>query len=415
VEALAKPVAELSAAQRGRYARQILLEGFGSLAQRRLLGARVLVVGAGGLGSPVLLYLAGAGVGSIGIIDDDAVDPSNLHRQVIHTLDAVCLPKVTSAAAQLRALNPDVQVIEYPQRLSESNAREVIAEYDLVIDGTDNFLTRYVVDAACSDLSIPEVWGSILRYAGQVSVFWTGERAYAHGVAAPGVCLRDLFPAPPPPGAVPACGEAGVLGSLCGQVGAIMASEAIKMLTGTGEPLLGKVLVIDSLKGRTDMVDVHGAEDRPEPLRGEALSAACASPMPGGAATPRQAGIPGGAAAQGANSATSAAVTVEQLAELLAARQAGTTDFTLVDVREENERAINAIPGSAYLPLGRILADPQAARAELGGGPLYLYCLGGARSQKAVDALKAAGADAINVEGGIRAWWTRIDPDMPQY
>lgn len=271
-----EPESVLDNRQRTRYSRQILLHGEDG--QARLAAARVLVVGAGGLGSPALMYLAAAGVGTIGIIDDDVVDLSNLHRQVIHDSTAIGTPKAVSAAAKIEALNPDVDVIVYPERLTEENAAQLMFGYDVVLDGSDNFFTRYAVDAACSELSIPEVWGSILRYSAQISVFWTGGRARQFGVKEPGVCLRDLFPSPPPAGATSSCGEAGVIGSLCGQVGSIMAGEAVKLITGVGKPLLGTVLALDALNNRYETISLVGRPDRPAPLKGERLMNACGVP-----------------------------------------------------------------------------------------------------------------------------------------
>ena len=271
-----EPESVLDNRQRTRYSRQILLHGEDG--QARLAAARVLVVGAGGLGSPALMYLAAAGVGTIGIIDDDVVDLSNLHRQVIHDSTAIGTPKAVSAAAKIEALNPDVDVIVYPERLTEENAAQLMFGYDMVLDGSDNFFTRYTVDAACSELSIPEVWGSILRYSAQISVFWTGGRARQFGVKEPGVCLRDLFPSPPPAGATSSCGEAGVIGSLCGQVGSIMAGEAVKLITGVGKPLLGTVLALDALNNRYETISLVGRPDRPAPLKGERLMNACGVP-----------------------------------------------------------------------------------------------------------------------------------------
>ena len=271
-----EPESVLDNRQRTRYSRQILLHGEDG--QARLAAARVLVVGAGGLGSPALMYLAAAGVGTIGIIDDDVVDLSNLHRQVIHDSTAIGTPKAVSAAAKIEALNPDVDVIVYPERLTEENAAQLMFGYDVVLDGSDNFFTRYTVDAACSELSIPEVWGSILRYSAQISVFWTGGRARQFGVKEPGVCLRDLFPSPPPAGATSSCGEAGVIGSLCGQVGSIMAGEAVKLITGVGKPLLGTVLALDALNNRYETISLVGRPDRPAPLKGERLMNACGVP-----------------------------------------------------------------------------------------------------------------------------------------
>lgn len=271
-----EPESVLDNRQRTRYSRQILLHGEDG--QARLAAARVLVVGAGGLGSPALMYLAAAGVGTIGIVDDDVVDLSNLHRQVIHDSTAIAMPKAVSAAMKIEALNPDVDVIVYPERLTEENAAQLMFGYDVVLDGSDNFFTRYAVDAACSELSLPEVWGSILRYSAQISVFWTGGRARQFGVKGPGVCLRDLFPSPPPPGATSSCGEAGVIGSLCGQVGSIMAGEAVKLITGVGKPLLGTVLALDALNNRYETISLVGRPDRPEPLKGERLMNACGVP-----------------------------------------------------------------------------------------------------------------------------------------
>ena len=271
-----EPESVLDNRQRTRYSRQILLHGEDG--QARLAAARVLVVGAGGLGSPALMYLAAAGVGTIGIVDDDVVDLSNLHRQVIHDSTAIATPKAVSAAMKIEALNPDVDVIVYPERLTEENAAQLMFGYDVVLDGSDNFFTRYAVDAACSELSIPEVWGSILRYSAQISVFWTGGRARQFGVKEPGVCLRDLFPSPPPAGATSSCGEAGVIGSLCGQVGSIMAGEAVKLITGVGKPLLGTVLALDALNNRYETISLVGTPDRPEPLKGERLMNACGVP-----------------------------------------------------------------------------------------------------------------------------------------
>ena len=271
-----EPESVLDNRQRTRYSRQILLHGEDG--QARLAAARVLVVGAGGLGSPALMYLAAAGVGTIGIVDDDVVDLSNLHRQVIHDSTAIATPKAVSAAAKIEALNPDVDVIVYPERLTEENAAQLMFGYDVVLDGSDNFFTRYAVDAACSELSIPEVWGSILRYSAQISVFWTGGRARQFGVKEPGMCLRDLFPSPPPAGATSSCGEAGVIGSLCGQVGSIMAGEAVKLITGVGKPLLGTVLALDALNNRYETISLVGRPDRPEPLKGERLMNACGVP-----------------------------------------------------------------------------------------------------------------------------------------
>lgn len=382
---------DLTSSQRERYARQLRLPGFGEDSQRRLASGRVLVVGAGGLGSPALLYLAAAGVGTIGIIDDDVVDLTNLHRQVIHTTAEVGVPKTASAAKAIHDLNPEVRVIEHACRITEDNAQEIISDYDLVLDGTDNFLTRYTVDAACSQLSVPEIWGSILRYSAQVSVFWTGPNATAHGVPEPGVCLRDLFPTPPPPGSTPSCGEAGVLGLLCGQVGSVMAGEAIKLLTGTGDPLIGRILVLDATSTTYTTIPLRGSLDRPAPLGGQELTDVCTL-------TPRV-----------------ATIDVAKLHDLLEARTAGDATFNLLDVREDDEWEINRLDGAVHIPLGSVLDDPSAAISQMHYGPVYVYCLGGVRSLKAAEAIADAGTTAISVDGGIRAWWTEIDPTMARY
>lgn len=386
---IVEPSGALDDAQRTRYSRQILLHG--EEGQARVAASRVLVVGAGGLGSPALLYLAAAGVGTIGVIDHDVVDLSNLQRQVIHDSASVGSPKTTSAAAKVKALAPDIDVVEYGERLTEDNAVELLSGYDVVLDGTDNFLTRYLVDAACSELSIPEVWGSILRYCAQISVFWTGGRAESFGVEAPGVCLRDLFPSPPPPGTTPSCGEAGVMGSLCGQVGSIMAGEALKLITGVGDSLIGSVLTLDSLTNRYETIPLVGAANRPAPLKGEQLVSAC------DVSDASQGSVPEA-------NVTEVAVRLARGAKLL-------------DVRDSSERAICAIRPSIHIPLADILADPAAAAEKLpdGDGPVYVYCLGGVRSMKAAKALAAEGVEVVNVTGGLKQWWLYVDQSMPRY
>lgn len=249
MDPLVEPGPPLTAEQAETYARHLLLPQLGELAQRRLLAARVAVVGAGGLGSPSLLYLAAAGVGTLGIIDDDVVDLSNLQRQVLHGRADVGRSKLDSAADRLRALAPDVRIEPHPERLTPANAVEILRGYDLVLDGTDTFETRYAVADACAELGVPLVWASVLGFDAQISVFWPDQEA---APATPG--LRDLFPQPPAPGTVPSCADAGVLGSLTGQVGSVMATEAIKLITGAGEPLLGRLVVIDALRARHDVL-----------------------------------------------------------------------------------------------------------------------------------------------------------------
>ncbi|UNX55191.1 ThiF family adenylyltransferase [Georgenia sp. TF02-10] len=468
------PGPELTAEQVHRYSRHLLLDQLGREGQRRLLAARVLVLGAGGLGSPALLYLAAAGVGHLGIVDDDVVDPSNLQRQVIHTMADVGRPKVDSAAERVAALNPDVAVTRHRLRLDAANAHELLAGYDVVLDGTDNFPTRYLVSDVCAELGIPLVWASILRFDAQVAVFWSRPRAADDGdgdgdgddegdrgrngdrepdAVPAAVTLRDLFPTPPPPGSTPSCGQAGVLGAMCGQVGAVMAAEAVKFITGTGDPLLGRVLVLDVLAARSRELPLRPrAGARPPRTPAElgydptgsppgSVAARCAVPVgpstgagagpaggsgDAGAAEPvgmRTAG-PAAAAAAGAAGTDDAlpAVTASTLARRLTARTAGTDDFVLLDVREPAERTIVAIPGSVTIPLGEVLADPEAAVHRLGldrpaGGPrdLLVHCRSGQRSAQAVRALAGAGAHAVNVTGGVLAWAADVDPTLPTY
>ncbi|MFC4554579.1 molybdopterin-synthase adenylyltransferase MoeB [Georgenia faecalis] len=371
-----------------RYSRHLLLDALGEVGQRRLLAARVLVVGAGGLGSPALLYLAAAGVGRLGIVDDDDVDASNLQRQVIHGAADVGRAKVDSAADRLAALNPDVEVVRHRVRLAAGNAAAIVAGYDLVLDGTDNFATRYLVDDTCAALGVPLVWGSILRFDAQVSVFWSRPS----GGAAP-VTLRDLFPAPPPPGTTPSCAQAGVLGALCGQVGALMATEAVKLLTGTGEPLLGRVAVLDALAARWSEV----------PLR------------PGGRRRERTDEAPAEPAAVPTLSATA-------LAARLAARERGADAVVLLDVREAAERTIAVIPGAVHVPLAAVLADPAGVARELDAAPdngtaadVVVHCRSGERSTLAARALAAAGVPALSLSGGILAWARDVDLSLPIY
>lgn len=388
-----EPGPSLTSAQKERYSRHLLLEHVGEVGQRRLLASRVLVVGAGGLGSPALLYLAGAGVGTIGIVDDDIVDTSNLQRQVVHTTADVGRHKVDSAADRIRALNPDVVVEQHRARLSRENAREVLSGYDIVLDGSDNFATRYLVDSVCAELGTPLVWGAILRFDAQVAVFWSRPPG-----GAPGVTLRDLFPAPPPPGSTPSCGEAGVLGAMCGQVGALMATEAIKMLTGIGEPLLGRVAVLDALAARWSEIPIS---PRPGASRGTSATPQTPTEQPSSAG-----------AAWGRISPTA-------LARRLAARHRGADTLVVLDVREAVEREIVAIPGAEHVPLARLLADPVGAlpRAERDGvaADVVVHCRSGQRSVQAARALAAAGYRVLDLDGGVLGWVRDVDPSLPTY
>lgn len=360
--ALVPPGPPLTLAQTERGSRHLLLAEIGVDGQRRLRSSRVLVVGAGGLGAPVLQYLAAAGVGTIGIVDDDVVDVSNLQRQVIHGSADVGRPKVDSARDSVAALDPDIRVVVHRTRLTSENVDEILRGYDVVVDGTDNFPTRYLVNDACVRLGLPEVWGSVLRFDAQTTVFW--------GRA--GVQLRDLFPSPPGPDEVPSCAEAGVLGALCGQVGSVMATEVVKLITGTGESLLGRVLVIDALRGRWTEIPLAA---RPTPD---------APPE-----EPTMSDVP--------------VVTAPELVKRLAAREAGTDDFLLIDVREPAEHAQASIPGAVLVPLGTLF-DGSALADLPHDREIVVHCQVGARSLTAAQILRNAGFEASNVDGGILAW-----------
>ena len=364
--ALVDPGPPLTPAQLARGSRHVLLAELGVDGQRRLRNARVLVVGAGGLGAPVLQYLAAAGVGTLGIVDDDTVEVSNLQRQVIHRTADVGRAKVDSARDAVGALDPDIRVVVHRTRLTSENVDDILRSYDVVVDGTDNFPTRYLVNDACVRLGLPEVWGSVLRFDAQTTVFW--------GRA--GVQLRDLFPTAPAPDEVPSCAEAGVLGALCGQVGSIMATEVVKLVTGTGEPLLGRVLVVDALRGRWTEVPLVGRPD-PDPTATPSLEALPMSDVP--------------------------VITAAELVRRLADREAGSDDFLLIDVREPAEHAQAAIPGAVLVPLGTVF-DGSALAALPRDREIVVHCEVGGRSLTAARILRDAGFDAANVDGGIRAW-----------
>ena len=373
---LVAPGPALDAQDRVRYARHLLLPHLGELGQRRLRNARVCVVGAGGLGSPVLQYLAAAGVGRIGVVDSDDVELSNLQRQVVHGAGDVGRPKVDSAAEALHRLDPGVQVVTHHVRLTAATV-DLLADYDLVVDGTDTFETRYLVNDACVRLGLPEVWGSVLRFDAQVSVFW-GRPPAGSGVRP--VQLRDLFPAPPPAGDVPSCAEAGVLGSLCGQVGSVMATEAIKLITGIGRPLLGRVLVLDALEQRWTEIPLLGAAGEPTDL-----------PRP---ATHQEPGVP--------------TVSVAALAAAIAA--GGPAAPVVVDVRDDAERRTLVGPPAMGVPLADILAGRDLGRIPA-GRPVVLVCRSAVRSEVAGHALRAAGYDVAHLAGGALAWVAEGGPD----
>ncbi|HSP53267.1 MAG TPA: ThiF family adenylyltransferase [Cryobacterium sp.] len=381
---LVEPIARLSGAESVRTARQRRLPQLNELGQRRLANARVLVLGAGGLGSPALVYLAAAGVGTIGIVDGDDVEPSNLQRQIVHGQADVGRPKVVSAAETIAEIAPEAVVIQHAERLEATNAAAIIGGYDVVIDGTDNFPTRFLVNDTCAALGLPLVWASVLRFDAQLSVFWATPPA---GSGVTGVHLRDLFPTPPQEGEVPNCAEAGVLGALCGQVGSLMATEAIKLIAGIGTPLIGRILVIDALSGRFTEVPLIGtgiAAADPDPAR--TLAAARASEQASAAAP------------------VWPTLTPEDLAARLRDRADGTDPFVVVDVREPDEHAESAIPDAVLLPLGDLLTDAGTATLPR-DVPLVLHCHQGSRAERAATALTAAGfTDLTLLDGGIVAW-----------
>ncbi|MDA4828008.1 molybdopterin-synthase adenylyltransferase MoeB [Kocuria rhizophila] len=410
---LVEPAADLTREELERYSRHLTLTQFGPEGQRRLKNARVLVVGAGGLGAPALQYLAAAGVGTLGVVDDDVVSVSNLQRQVIHTVADVGRPKVDSAADAVARLNPLVTVRTHDTRLSTGNALEILGQYDLVLDGADNFATRYLVADAAELTGIPVVWGSILRFDGQVSVFWAGR----------GPVYRDLYPEAPPAGSVPSCAEGGVLGVLPATIGSVMATEALKLLTGLGAPLVGRVLVHDALAQTWRTLTVLPDPERQPVTDLSRVFVACGLPSPGDDAADRGDVSPAAPGAEGGTppAAPSAVETVDatELARLLEARERGETAFTLVDVREDWERQLVSIPGSVAVPLDRLLADGVRALPAGTEGDVILHCKAGVRSAQALAALRADYAlreDHLkHLDGGILAWIEDVDPSQPRY
>lgn len=417
---LVSPVGSLTVAERTRYSRHLLVPGIGDVGQRRLRAARVLVVGAGGLGSPVLQYLAAAGVGTVGVVDDDVVDSSNLQRQVVHGTADVGRPKVDSAADAVGRADPSVTVVRHGLRLDASNALSVLAGYDVVVDGTDTFATRYLVADACTLTGTPLVWGSVLRFDGQVSVFWSAPPA-GHGYEP--VTYRDVFARPPAPGEVPSCAEAGVLGAVCGVVGTAMAVEVVKLLLGIGDPLLGRVATYDALSARWREVPVR-PDPHAVPVAGLVdLDTTCAVPgvsvgTAAGSSTPVSGAVHGEVSAD--------SVSAAELAALLAARARGEVDVDVVDVREPAEHALVAVPGARLLPLG-VLREAVAAEGE-GPGPLeaaglpgkdrpvVLLCKSGVRSAQALTLLRGRGfTDVRHLDGGVLAWVDQVDPSLPRY
>ncbi|WP_409183157.1 adenylyltransferase/sulfurtransferase MoeZ [Amycolatopsis sp. VS8301801F10] len=385
---LVEPAAELTKEEVARYSRHLIIPDVGVVGQKRLKNAKVLVIGAGGLGSPALLYLAAAGVGTLGIIDFDVVDESNLQRQVIHGQSDVGKLKAASAQESIAEINPLVKVHLHTERLESANALEIFAQYDLILDGTDNFATRYLVNDAAVLLGKPYVWGSIFRFEGQVSVFWED------APNGKGLNYRDLYPEPPPPGMVPSCAEGGVLGVLCASIGSIMVTEAIKLITGIGEPLLGRLISYDALEMKYREVKIRKDPETPKITELIDYEAFC-----------------GVVSDEAASAASGSTITP---AELKAKFDSG-EDFALIDVREPHEYEIVNIKGATLIPKDRILSGE--ALAELPQDkPIVLHCKSGARSAEALAALHAAGfKDATHLGGGVLAWARQIDPSLPTY
>jgi molybdopterin/thiamine biosynthesis adenylyltransferase/rhodanese-related sulfurtransferase len=396
--ALVEPASELTIDEVRRYSRHLIIPDVGMTGQKRLKNAKVLVIGAGGLGSPALLYLAAAGVGTIGIAEFDEVDESNLQRQIIHGQSDIGRPKAESARDAIKETNPLVDVVVHAERLDNDNVLQVFEGYDLIVDGTDNFATRYMVNDAAYFLKIPYVWGSIYRFDGQASVFWPT----AEGADAP--CYRCLYPEPPPPGMVPSCAEGGVLGVLCASIGSIQVNEAIKLLTGVGEPLVGRLMIYDALE----------MEYRKLKVRKDPSCALCGE-------NPTVTGLIdyetfcGAVSDEAAEAAADATISVTQLEHMLKEREEGTRDFVLVDVREPNEYEINRIPGSVLIPKGDFL-NGSALEQLPSDKQIVMHCKTGVRSAETLAIVKGAGyADAVHVGGGVAAWVNQIDPGQPSY
>ncbi len=381
---------QLSKDEYARYSRHIILPEVGLDGQKRLKAASVLCVGTGGLGSPLLLYLAAAGIGRIGIVDFDVVDTSNLHRQIIHGVSWVDKPKIESAKHRILEINPTCQVDLYETRLSADNALEIARPYDLVIDGTDNFPTRYLVNDVCVLLGIPNVYGSIFRFEGQATVFnYEGGPNY-----------RDLYPEPPPPGLVPSCAEGGVLGVLCGIIGTIQATEAVKIILGQGNTLSGRLLLYNALE-----MTFRELKLRPNPVRPVIEKLIDYEEF---------CGIPQAKAAEEKERAGMKEMTVQELKQLL---DSNTDDYVLLDVRNPNEYEIARIPGSVLVPLPDIENGSGVAKVKelLNGHKLIAHCKLGGRSAKALAILKDAGIEGTNVKGGITAWSQEVDASVPEY
>ena len=385
---LVEPALQLSRDEVARYSRHLIIPDLGVDGQKRLKNARVLVIGAGGLGAPTLLYLAAAGVGTIGIVDFDVVDESNLQRQIIHGVADVGRSKAQSARDSIAAINPLIEVRLHEFRLDRSNAVELFEQYDLILDGTDNFATRYLVNDAAVLAGKPYVWGSIYRFDGQVSVFWED---------APngrGLNYRDLYPEPPPPGMVPSCAEGGVLGIICASVASVMGTEAIKLITGIGEPLLGRLMIYDALEMSYRTIKIRKDPSTPKITELIDYEQFC--------------GVVSEDAAEAASGST---ITPQELREMMDSGK----KLALIDVREQAEWDINHIEGAQLVPKSSLSSGEGLAQLPH-DRKAVLYCKTGVRSAEALVAVKKAGfSDAVHLQGGIVAWAKQMQPDMVMY
>ena len=390
---LVEPAAELTREEVARYSRHLIIPDLGLDGQKRLKNARVLVIGAGGLGSPTLLYLAAAGVGTIGIVEFDVVDESNLQRQIIHGQSDIGRSKAQSARDSILEINPLVNVVLHEVRLESDNAKELFEQYDLILDGTDNFATRYLVNDAAVLAGKPYVWGSIYRFEGQVSVFWEDAPDGPDGEQR-GLNYRDLYPEPPPPGMVPSCAEGGVLGILCASIAAVMGTEAIKLITGIGDALLGRLMVYDALDMTYRTIRIRKDPAREKITELIDYEAFC-----------------GVVSDEAVEATVDSTVTPRELREMIDSGR----KVALIDVREQVEWDINRIAGAELIPKSTLEAGDGLARLPQDRTPV-LYCKTGVRSAEALAAVKKAGfADALHLQGGIVAWAKQLEPDMVMY
>jgi sulfur-carrier protein adenylyltransferase/sulfurtransferase len=390
---LVEPATELSRDEVARYSRHLIIPDVGVDGQKRLKNSRVLVIGAGGLGAPALLYLAAAGVGTIGIVDFDIVDESNLQRQIIHGTADVGRSKAQSARDSILAINPLVDVRLHEFRLEAGNAVDLFSQYDLIVDGTDNFATRYLVNDAAVLAGKPYVWGSIYRFEGQVSVFWEDAPADEAGNER-GLNYRDLYPEPPPPGMVPSCAEGGVLGIICASIASVMGTETIKLITGIGEPLLGRLMIYDALEMSYRTIKIRKDPSTPKITELIDYEEFC------------------GVVSQDAvEAATGSTITPRELRALLDSGK----KLALIDVREPVEWDINHIDGAELIPKSLISSGEGLAKLPH-DRKAVLYCKTGVRSAEALAAVKKAGfSDAVHLQGGIVAWAQQMQPDMVMY